>query len=90
MWNLDDKVTIDEIMIQYKSKYCFIRQYMPKNQLNRELKFGVLRILKRDMCRCLRFIVEQTTKFPELNALKYVRPCKVQMWYMYYCVGWKI
>ena len=30
MWNLGDKVTIDEMMIQYKGKYCIIRQYMPK------------------------------------------------------------
>ena len=30
MWNLGDKVTIDEMMIQYKGKYCGIRQYMPK------------------------------------------------------------
>ena len=30
IWNLGDRVIIDEMMIQYKSKYCGIRQYMPK------------------------------------------------------------
>jgi hypothetical protein len=29
MWNLGDTVTVDEI-IQYKGKYCLMRQYMPK------------------------------------------------------------
>lgn len=30
MWNLGNKVTVDEMMVQYKGKYCLIRQYMPK------------------------------------------------------------
>ena len=38
MWNLDDKVTIDEMMIQYKGKYCFIRQYMPKKPTKWEIR----------------------------------------------------
>lgn len=49
MWNLGDNMIIDEIMIQYKIKYCVVRQYMPKNQLNGELKFDIIRIQKRCM-----------------------------------------
>ena len=30
MWNLKKKMTVDEIMIQYKGKYYLIRQHMPK------------------------------------------------------------
>ena len=38
MWNLGDKVTIDEMMIQYKVKYCLIRQYMPKKPTKWRIK----------------------------------------------------
>jgi len=38
MWNLEDKVIIDEMMVQYKDKYCLIRQYMLKKPTKWRIK----------------------------------------------------
>ena len=42
MWNLGDKVTIDEMMVQYKDNYCLIHQYMPKKPTKWRIKVWCL------------------------------------------------
>ena len=37
IYNLEREITVDECIIPYKGKYCFIRQFMPK----KPVRFGI-------------------------------------------------
>ena len=41
-WNLHQMVTVDELMVGYKGKYCPIRQYLPKKPTKWGIKIWCL------------------------------------------------
>ena len=58
-WNLDQFITVGEIIVRYKGKYCPVRQYMPKKPIKVDLKSGARLMLIQSVCMILMCIVEK-------------------------------